>query len=374
MDLRDLTSLYDDEGPFVTIYLDTPSDVEDAAEMLETKWKNTLRELETLGVDDATRSALSEARGAHGEGQARVLVAASGRVLLARSLQEMTPEQVRLNPLPQLLPMLRAEQPRLPHMLVLADRTGADIRGYIGTDDRPDVEAEAGGDGYPIRKVKAGGWSMRHYYHRAENTWESNAGDAAHQIERMARDVAPRVIVAAGDTRALQLIPQHLPEQLQPLWTVVSGSRHADGSEDLVEEERRKAVEDRHTGELTDLLARYAQERGQADLACEGLADTVDALRKAQVDTLLLTEDVDEDSLAWFGPDPTSLALSHSELTTLGVDSPREAPVLDVLLRAAAGTGATVRIVPGGLEQAPKDGVGALLRYATPDAGAAPRS
>jgi hypothetical protein len=33
------------------------------------------------------------------------------------------------------------------------------------------------------------------------------------------------------------------------------------------------------------------------------------------------------------------------------------------LVRAALGTGAHVRFVGGGMEQSPKDGVGAILRY-----------
>ncbi len=83
MDLRDLAPLYEAKGPFVTVVLDTTSEVEDAATRLDINWRNTLRELEQKGVDEATREALSANLGEHGEGNTRVLVAAGGEVLLA---------------------------------------------------------------------------------------------------------------------------------------------------------------------------------------------------------------------------------------------------------------------------------------------------
>jgi len=70
------------------------------------------------------------------------------------------------------------------------------------------------------------------------------------------------------------------------------------------------------------------------------------------------------------GPDPVHVALSAQELLDLGVEQPWEAPLDEVLVRAAMGTGADVRFIgggpaaPGGNGQSPAHGVGALLRYA----------
>src|SRR5438270_10273935 len=83
-----LAKLYAVEGPFVTIYLATPSDIEDAAARLEVRWKNVTRELADAGVDPATIEALSAARGAHDRGNARVMVAAHGTIQLAVSLPQ----------------------------------------------------------------------------------------------------------------------------------------------------------------------------------------------------------------------------------------------------------------------------------------------
>ena len=58
MDASALTKLYSIDGPFTTIYLDTTSQTEDAAEQLEIRWKNVVRELADRGIDEATVDAL----------------------------------------------------------------------------------------------------------------------------------------------------------------------------------------------------------------------------------------------------------------------------------------------------------------------------
>src|SRR3954469_16034217 len=131
MDLSTLSKLYAIDGPFVTIYLATLSDSEDAAEQLEIRWKNVLRELEDRGVDETTRDALTAARGEHGRGNTRVMVAAHGTVHLAISLPQPPAEElVVLDNLPHLVPLVDALTLQLPHVVVLADRKGADVFAY----------------------------------------------------------------------------------------------------------------------------------------------------------------------------------------------------------------------------------------------------
>src|SRR3954468_22551963 len=117
MDASTLAKLYAIDGPFVTIYLATPSDTEDAAEQLETRWKNVTRELAEAGVDAATITALSGARGTHDRGNTRVLVAAHGKVHLAISLpQPPAREEIVTSALPRLVPLLDAMTLQVPHV------------------------------------------------------------------------------------------------------------------------------------------------------------------------------------------------------------------------------------------------------------------
>ncbi|HEX7097302.1 MAG TPA: hypothetical protein VF183_15555, partial [Acidimicrobiales bacterium] len=142
----------------------------------------------------------------------------------------------------------------------------------------------------------------------------------------------------------------------------VAGSRAVDGSESLTIAEIASALDRAVEHDTRTLVAKFAEEQGQQDRAASGVADTLHALRSAQVEVLLLVEDFDRERRAWFGPDaPEQVALRADQLRALGVDDPREAPLVDVLVRAALGTGAAIRLVPPA--SSPADGVGVILRW-----------
>jgi hypothetical protein len=163
----------------------------------------------------------------------------------------------------------------------------------------------------------------------------------------------------------------------------IEGSRAADGSEQLLQERVREAVEDHLDAQTADLLSDFVKYRNRATKLAEGeqlgnpdepvaanAADgpwpVTEALRQAQVGTLLLTDELDQQAIAWFGPEPTDVAMQEQTLLDLGVGDVRQAPLVDVLLRAALGTDAQVRLVSYDKQYAPLDGVGALLRFSTP--------
>jgi hypothetical protein len=365
MDASTLAKLYAIDGPFVTVYLATPSDTEDAVTQLDVRWKNVVRELSDGGVDAATVDALSAARGEHGRGGTRVLVAAHGTVHLAISLpQPPRQELVVTGQLPRLVPLLDALTLQVPHVVVLVDRAGADILAYTAGPDPVETE-QVQSDRWPLHKTGRGGWSTKRYDATVHNTWHENAKDVAATLERISSDIDARVIVAAGDQQALSLLEEHLPTPLRDRYvSVPGGGRHLDGSDDVVAQHVTDALADRVAEDTLALLDDFAQQRAQDERAAEGVAATVDALRKGQVGTLILTDARDVNRSAFFGPDPAHLALTAQELLDLGVEQPWEAPLDEVLVRAALGTGADIRFVGGGMEQAPADGVGALLRYA----------
>jgi hypothetical protein len=364
MDASTLSKLYGLDGPFTTLYVDSSSAAEDAAEQYDIRWKNILRELDDAGVDHATRDAISAARGEHGEGNTRVVIATPGQVQLATSLpQPPAQEIVATGNLPVLVPLVDALGLQVPHLVVLADRNGADILAYtIG--DAP-VETEAvDGDRWPLTKTGRGGWATKRFDATVHNTWQENAKDVATTVEKIAADVSARCIVASGDTMALQLLREQLPSALQDVFvTIEGGGRHLDGSDDLVAARITEVVADQVARATLVLLEKFAEERGQADRAADGLAATVDALRMAQVGTLILTDDRPAGRTLFFGPEPAHIALTTQELLDLGVEQPWSADADEVLVRAALGTGAEARFVTGGVEQAPAEGVGAILRY-----------
>jgi hypothetical protein len=364
MDPQTIAKLYTVDGPFTTIYLDATSAVEDAAKQLDVRWKNVLRELDGT-LDATTLDRLTAARGDHTRGNTRVLVATHSEVRLAISLpQPPAQELVTTATLPRLTPLLEALDGHLPHVLVLADRTGADILAYTAGPD-PAETGSVTNDRFPSRKVRPGGWAEKRFSNDVEETWEQSARDVAALVDRVATNVDAQLIIASGDERALKLLANHLPAtRTDRFVTIAGGGRHDDGSESVIADEVFRVLGEAADGRMIDLLEKYAEERSQRDRGSDGVAETIEALRKGQVETLVLADSRDRDATAWVGPDPSHLALAEQDLRDLGVDTPQQALLEDALVRAALGTGAAVRFVTGGTEQAPRDGVGALLRYA----------
>ncbi|MDX6285341.1 MAG: hypothetical protein QOG53_826 [Frankiales bacterium] len=365
MNPRDLGKIYTADGPFVTLYLSVRRDVEDAAQRYETQWKDVLSELAGFGVDETTRDALVAARGDHSAGGTHVMVASHGLVHLSEALPEPLPESaadiVRYSPLPHLLPLIEMVGPRIPHIVVLTDRIGADILAYQTGPEPTEVGSVDGAD-YHIRKVHAGGWSMRHYQAHAEENWAHNAKDVVDVVEKLALDINPRVIIVGGDVRAVQLFEKYLPAGLLPRLQLIEGSRATDGGTEHVADRVMAVLADTWRADTNALLDKFAEEVGQADRATNGLVDTVAALRLAQVETLILSDALDGDRPLWFGPDPAVIGVTRDE-ADLGFGAPQQAAAVDVVVRTAIGTDATVRVVPSNDPRSPREGTGAILRF-----------
>jgi hypothetical protein len=356
----DLADLVAATGPFLTVYLTTEADIDNAAHRSEQHWKALRRDLADAGAPEEALAAIDPlVPDAHLRGQTLAAVATSAGLAHAEHSPEPPPaDRGTFETLPALVPVLEWRQSHPTHVGVLADRAGADI--YLSRHDRPDLHREAGGDDDPLHKAKPGGWSQLRYQHRAENTWEHNADDVAAEIVSLVDRFDPRLVIVAGDVRAVQMIDDALPPQVTERLEVVSGSRTEDGSED----DFAAAVEGRLAGSVAadtiHLLEKFKEELGQDDRAADGASATLAALARAQVEVLLVHESLDDERPALFGPEPTQVGLRADELA-LGVDEAQEGALVDVAVRAALGTGAGVRVVPGG--DLPTDGLGAILRW-----------
>jgi hemin uptake protein HemP len=363
MDADSIRRTFDAEGPFVSIYLSTPSDTEDAATQFELKWRNALRELEEQGIDEATREAISAARGRHDLGQTRVVIASPGKVQLATSLPDPPPtDSVTVAPLPRVLPLLDSNSTHVPHVAVIIDRTGADVLGYTDKPGPVVTDTVEGPDQAHVHRANVGGWSQQRYQRGTEQEWQHNAKEVADEVTRLASELGAELLVVAGDVRAVQLFGEVLPQHLHDKLHEVQGSRGEDGGDELVTARVADAVAEAVHARTAAMLAKFAEERGQNDLAVEGIAATIEALRKAQVGTLILTDEVHQDGTIYVGSDAFTIATSRDEVEALGAE-PREVPLGDALAWAALSTGAEVRFASGEHERAPREGVGALLRY-----------
>ncbi len=354
----EIVDLVQRPGPFASAYLCTLSEIDNAAQRTEQRWKPLRADLLVQGAPDEVVAAIDPAvADAHlrGDGLA-VLVPAGGAPHVEHLPEAPERDVVRWAPLPLLAPLLERHQRSVPHVVVLIDRLGADLRAVRR--EGPDVETTLDGDDHPIHRAKPGGWSQRRYQERAENTWEENAGAVADAVVRLVERTGAELVLVAGDVRAVQLLRESLPDQVASMVREVGGTRAADGT-DIDDSEIRTWVDTAVAEDTRQLLAKLREERGQRDRAADGLEATMAALSEARVAVLLVPEELDVPSL-WFGSGPVPVAGSRQALADLGADGPQEGPAVDVLIRAALGTGAAVRIVPSA---ALPERVAALLRW-----------
>lgn len=112
------------------------------------------------------------------------------------------------------------------------------------------------------------------------------------------------------------------------------------------------------------------EEAGQRDRAVQGIEDTVAALLRAQVDTLLLDPTRTADRTLWFDPaQPAVAATSREDLAGLGVEHPEQDRLDSVLIRSCWATDADL-LTLSAVQLDLSAGVGAILRYSDASTGA----
>jgi len=368
MDVTFLDAVFAAPGPYATVCADVTHNTETADTELELRVRAVTEELTAQGapalVVDAVRGHLLQANDggqiATLRGRA-LIVAADGSVVLDEALADSPREPVATwSPDPALLPVLRQLAGRVPHVIVIADRVGADV--LVASGKGRQVEAEqVEGDTFHMRKVPVGGWSHNTYMHTAENQWEENAGKVAAAVHDVVTRDRSRFVLLAGDVRARQLIADKASQEVsEVLVTMDQGGRAAGADREVITARATELIAENEAAESTRVLEQVEAASAHG-LAVTGTALVVDALRKAQVETLVLADRPDDEQLH-AGPGPLELGVSAEDVAALGVTDAHRVPAELGMLRAAIGSSAAVVVVPR--SAVPGDiPVAAVLRY-----------
>ncbi|MGR7028132.1 baeRF2 domain-containing protein [Geodermatophilus sp. URMC 62] len=377
MDVSFLAPVFDAAGPYATVCADVTHVTENADTELDLRVRAIGEKLTEQGapeeVVEAVRGRLLEGNDGGEAGTVRgraVVVAADGSVVLDQQLADVPRQEVaEWSPTPDLLPVLRALPGRVPHVVVLTDRTGADLT-LATLPGQAEAEETVKGDTFQIRKFQGGGWAHHRYQHNAENKWVHNADDVAEHITSIVRRVHPRFVLLAGDMRARQI----LTDRASGLWSdlIVSmdeGGRAAGADREPVERRAAELVAEHEARDEAEAVEKISS-AGAHGLAVTGTAPVVEALRKAQVETLLLADPPDDEKLL-VGASPLELGVDQGDMDALGVQEVRSVPAEAALVAAAVASTAGVVVVP----RAAMPGdipVAAILRY-TDDSTATPQ-
>lgn len=368
MDVSFLESVVAAAGPFATVCADVTHTTEAAETELELRVRALAAKLTEQGAPEpvvqVVRERLLEAN-EDGEiatmtGRALV-VAADGSVVLDSELTG-TPraEIAEWSAHPDLLPVLRQLPGRVPHIVVVADRVGADVS-LATRPGEPLEEREVQGDTHHITKVKVGGWAHRRFTHNAEENWIHNADQVAQLIASMARRHRPAFVLVAGDVRARQILLDRAGDPWKDLVVSIDeGGRAAGADREPVERREAELVAEQEAHEEAVAVEKI-QSAAAHGLAVTGTEPVVEALRKSQVETLVLADEPDEESL-FVGGSPLELGVKEPDLAALGSQQVQLEPADRALLAAAVASKADVVVVP----RAAMPGdipVAAILRY-----------
>lgn len=345
MDLREFQPLFTDaSGPRLTAALDVSRDNETGAEEVALRWRALRDQLGEVPPEllDAAEEHLLRQTDEGGPCERDVVVDAGG-VRLDRVFPGRRHTFAHCGPLPRLTHVVTAEDARVPYVLVEVDRTGADLT--VSARDG-DWQLEVEGSHNELTKVNAGGWSHLRWQRRVEDSWDRNAAEVAAFLDRVVDGTGVEIVAVAGDVRAAALLKDAVADRTRDRLHILDGGGRGDHQPDgRLHDQLTALLESRAAARAREVADRFAEAGGHG-LAVRGLADVVDALRRAQVDTLLLPPDWQDETVAWFGPDSLHLGLTADELAALGVNDPEQSAACDVVLRAAAGSDAAAVVIP----------------------------
>jgi hypothetical protein len=369
MDLAFLHPLYEQPGPWASVYVDTSRHTEDTPHERRLAAIALARELAGQGADEATCRAVREAvEELHpSEPQGRALFARAGEVVLDPPLTKAPGgHSAYWAPLPHTAPLLELAGEDPVCIVAYVDRKGADfeLRSGLGRQDAGSVV----GRRYPIHRTSTADWSERHFQLRVENTWEHNAAEIADALAVCQEETQADLLILVGEDRERRTVRERLPKRLHDL---VVEAPHGTGSRLLqedVEQARAAHVRERAERELERFLAaREPGDDGRAG-AVEGVPALVEAAREHRIDELLIRPDgPDAHREVWIGEDPDQLAVRRADLKILGEQHAWPARADDALIRSAVATGApAISVTPAAPEtglEVPVGGLGALLRW-----------
>ncbi|TQN43591.1 hypothetical protein FHU33_3042 [Blastococcus colisei] len=367
MDVSFLEPVFAAEGPFATVCADVTHTTENADTELDLRVRAITERLTEQGAPEtaveAVRSRLLEGNDGGQAGTLRgraVVVAADGSVVLDEALADSPRQETsEWSPQPALLPVLRQLAGRVPHLVVIADRVGADIS-VVGPAGRTEEEKQLEGDTFHMQKVKVGGWAHNTYMHTAENQWVENADQVAEEIASLARRLPLGFVLVAGDVRARQILTDRASDSWSDL--VVSmdeGGRAAGADREPVQRRAAELVAEHEARAIAEAIEQV-QAAGAHGLSVTGTDQVVEALRKGQVETLVLADEFADETLL-VGGSPLELGVDQHDMDALGIHG-EVVPADRALLAAAVASSAGVVVVPA---SAMPDGalVAAVLRY-----------
>lgn len=354
-------SLLTSEGPFGSVYFDDSHDTENAAALIDLRWREVHAQLDQQGAAaELTRHlerAIVDEYPRVGRG-GRAVIAGSAGVLIDESLiRPPAVPVVRVSPLPYIVPVVEHGMEQGSYVVVEVDHAGGDIA--IHTDDVMRTETVDGG-GYPVHKAALP--EMSGYgdpQPRSDEARRKNVRAVADRLTEVADEFTPELVFVVGEVRSRADLVAALPERVaaRAVQLQVGARRSGIAAGDL-EHAIDQEFARRRIAAVDDAVRRFEAGRAHG-LATEGLEGVCAALRAGAVETLIIGDLGHAVVLA--GDDLSTVAPNPEVLSELGTAPTQTLRADEALPMAAIATDAT--LVRADERISPADGIAAVLRY-----------
>lgn len=223
------------------------------------------------------------------------------------------------------------------------------------------------GDHDVLHKFKGGGWAHRRFQMRVEDSIERNVETVASDLDSLVSQERIDLVLVTGEPKSCTLLQESAGVKVTERLEVLDHGGRAEGaSDDRLDEDVAAALQRCRSARLDAVLERLG---GGAKAV--GVAETVEALRRGEVETLILLQGALDERESYVGPEPLLFGHAREELEAFGVEAPARTRLDEAMVRAAIGqdAGLLPLYAPVGLLP---DGVGAVLRFDTrPDPASA---
>jgi hypothetical protein len=287
-------------------------------------------------------------------------VAAGDQILLddVQPGHHPQPEVIDVGELPDLASWIDTQDQACPFVLAVVDRIGGDVAAYRAIGRAPVDEESVEGATFYVTKVPDGDWAQKQFQQTAENRWHENAELVAGAVRSAAFGVGARVVLVAGEVRAraevvkaIRALDHGLGERVIE---IESGGRADGASEDALWDEVRERLRELVAEDDAEVTNRLEEGRGRAEGVATGVDEVLEALRKGQVEQLVVDlAALSEKEVSPGRYDGLTLPPSAMESETLPADR--------VLVAAAALTGASLTVLPSTMARG--GGASAILRW-----------
>lgn len=300
MSSSQLRKVYEQGGPYATVYLEGRAPSADADTQIRLRWSELRGRLTSAGAGEPLLESIDaitlvdEPTEVHTDG--RTIVANPQGILLDEHWDAALGEgdAAHYGDVPELGAYLRQECRQFDVVLVIAGQDGATVRELSVTPDRERRETDGvhvtGDNDEDINKPRRGAYSHNQIRRRVDEIIKANARSVSDFVDRLVTENAPDVVVLAGEVQGRTAVKSELSVRSEELLHEISeGGDDDDGAEEAIDVAVRtlvtKLAEEREAENSERLSESKAHDR-----AVEGRAEVEKAVARGAVATLLIDD------------------------------------------------------------------------------------